>query len=51
MDEKFDKLIDCPVADMKNITGTRGAWEVLQLHNFLKDLLEIQAGLTLILQE
>ena len=28
MDEKFDKLLDCPVADMKNITGTRGAGSI-----------------------
>ena len=28
MDEKFDELIDCPVADMKNITGTRGAGSI-----------------------
>ena len=25
IDEDFDKLLNCPVADMKNITGTRGA--------------------------
>ncbi len=28
MDEKFDKLLDCPIADMKNITGTRGAGSI-----------------------
>ena len=25
MDDEFDKLLNCSVADMKNITGTRGA--------------------------
>ena len=24
----FDKLLNCPVADMKNITGTRGAGSI-----------------------
>ncbi len=28
MDSEFDKLLDCPVADMKNITGTRGAGSI-----------------------
>jgi leucyl aminopeptidase len=28
MDSKFDKLLDCSVADMKNITGTRGAGSI-----------------------
>ena len=28
MDNKFDKLLDCSVADMKNITGTRGAGSI-----------------------
>ena len=28
IDDKFDKLLDCPVADMKNITGTRGAGSI-----------------------
>jgi leucyl aminopeptidase len=28
MDEEFDKLLNCPVADMKNITGTRGAGSI-----------------------
>ena len=28
IDKKFDKLLDCPVADMKNITGTRGAGSI-----------------------
>ena len=28
MDEEFDKLVNCPVADMKNITGTRGAGSI-----------------------
>jgi len=28
IDEDFDKLLNCPVADMKNITGTRGAGSI-----------------------
>jgi Leucyl aminopeptidase len=28
LDEKFDKLLDCQIADMKNITGTRGAGSI-----------------------
>ncbi len=28
MDDEFDKLLNCPVADMKNITGTRGAGSI-----------------------
>tara|TARA_B100000683_G_scaffold264965_1_gene295252 strand:- start:94 stop:861 length:768 start_codon:yes stop_codon:yes gene_type:complete len=28
MDEKFDKLLNCKIADMKNITGTRGAGSI-----------------------
>ncbi len=28
MDSEFDKLINCKVADMKNITGTRGAGSI-----------------------
>ena len=28
MDNKFDKLLNCSVADMKNITGTRGAGSI-----------------------
>ncbi len=28
MDKKFDQLLDCPVADMKNITGARGAGSI-----------------------
>ena len=28
MDEKFDKLLDCQIADMKNITGVRGAGSI-----------------------
>ncbi|MBD22453.1 MAG: leucyl aminopeptidase [Alphaproteobacteria bacterium] len=28
LDENFDKLLDCSVADMKNITGTRGAGSI-----------------------
>ena len=33
LDEKFDKLLDFQIADMKNITGTRGAGSKPQ-HNF-----------------
>ena len=28
MDNQFDKLLNCSVADMKNITGTRGAGSI-----------------------
>ena len=28
MDKKFDQLLNCPIADMKNITGTRGAGSI-----------------------
>ena len=28
LDEGFDKLLNCPIADMKNITGTRGAGSI-----------------------
>ncbi len=28
LDNQFDKLLDCSVADMKNITGTRGAGSI-----------------------
>ena len=28
MDEEFDKLLNCQIADMKNITGTRGAGSI-----------------------
>ena len=28
MDQKFDQLLNCPVADMKNITGARGAGSI-----------------------
>ena len=28
MDDEFDKLLNCAVADMKNITGTRGAGSI-----------------------
>ena len=28
MDDEFDKLLNCSVADMKNITGTRGAGSI-----------------------
>ena len=28
MDNEFDKLLNCPIADMKNITGTRGAGSI-----------------------
>ena len=28
MDEKFDKLLNCEIADMKNITGGRGAGSI-----------------------
>ena len=28
LDDNFDKLLDCSVADMKNITGTRGAGSI-----------------------
>ena len=28
MDEEFDKLLNCDIADMKNITGTRGAGSI-----------------------
>ena len=28
MDDEFDNLLNCPVADMKNITGTRGAGSI-----------------------
>ena len=28
MDDEFDKLLNCGVADMKNITGTRGAGSI-----------------------
>ena len=37
MDDEFDKLLNCPVADMKNITGTRGAGSITAAQ-FLKDL-------------
>ena len=48
MDSEFDKLINCKIADMKNITGTRGAGSITAAQ-FLKDLLVIQVGLILIL--
>tara|TARA_X000001036_G_C19928399_1_gene500619 strand:- start:78 stop:476 length:399 start_codon:yes stop_codon:yes gene_type:complete len=28
MDNEFDKLLNCQIADMKNITGTRGAGSI-----------------------
>ena len=28
MDEEFDKLLNCQIADIKNITGTRGAGSI-----------------------
>ena len=28
MDDDFDKLLNCDIADMKNITGTRGAGSI-----------------------
>mgnify|MGYP001342861228 CR=1 FL=1 len=28
LDKDFDKLLNCPIADMKNITGTRGAGSI-----------------------
>jgi leucyl aminopeptidase len=28
LDKKFDQLLNCPIADMKNITGTRGAGSI-----------------------
>ena len=28
LDEEFDKLLNCNIADMKNITGTRGAGSI-----------------------
>ena len=28
LDDEFDKLLNCDIADMKNITGTRGAGSI-----------------------
>ena len=39
LDSDFDKLLNCQVADMKNITGARGAGSITAAQ-FLKDLWE-----------
>ena len=36
MDNQFDKLLNCSVADMKNITGTRGAGSIITTAQFIK---------------
>ena len=48
MDEEFDKLLNCQIADIKNITGTRGAGSITAAP-ILKDLWEKQVGLIWIL--
>ena len=41
LDEDFDKLLNCQIADMKNITGTRGAGSITAaqfLKRFIGDI-------------
>ena len=43
LDSEFDKLLNCEIADMRNITNSRGAGSITAAQ-FLKDLLANSMG-------